>query len=147
MCISFSHPSLLCLHSASTPHSIQMVGPRLTCIYNVFVSGSPLRSGALLWLVGTADNVGVVWRSWLAVHSQTSQSGAIAELLPVLPPQRLNETPLHIFFHVFFLICLSFFFSYSPNFFFNSPRWFFDHNILSLMGLCVSTSVCVCVPA
>lgn len=65
-------------------HGIQKVGPRLTCIYNVFVSVSPLRSGALLWLVGTADNVGVVWRSWLAVHSETSQSGATTELLPVL---------------------------------------------------------------
>ncbi|TNN76562.1 hypothetical protein EYF80_013212 [Liparis tanakae] len=48
------------------------------------LSGSPLRSGGLLRLLGTVDNVGVVWRSWLAVHSQTSQSGATAELLPVL---------------------------------------------------------------
>lgn len=67
----------------NAPCSIQKARPRLTCIYNVFVSGSPLRRGALLWRVGTVDNVGVVRRSWLAVHSQMSQSGATAEVLSV----------------------------------------------------------------
>lgn len=104
ICVSFLISSLLPLSPfpLNASHSIQKVGPRLTCIYNVFVSGSPLRSGALLWLVGTADNVGVVWRSWLAVRSETSQSGATTEPLPVPLLQRLNKTLLHKFFKVCF---------------------------------------------
>lgn len=49
--------------------------------------------------------MGVVSRSWQAVHSQTSQSGAIAEPLLVLLLHCLNET---LFVEFYFLNFLNF---------------------------------------
>lgn len=54
---------------------------------------NPPRSGEPLWLLGTVDNVGVVWQSWQAAHLQTSQSGASGR--PAAPPP--HSDPLHSF--------------------------------------------------